>query len=97
MKALEMRMRKLVLGLSLAQILPEKINKIHSSNNLGFIDVNRTVSVAQILPEKSNKMILLKKLGFIDLLSTVVLPFHLNMSKKQDYEHQENFKKLSDF
>ena len=44
MKALGMRMRKLVLGLSLAQVLPEKINKIHSSNNLGFIDLNRTVA-----------------------------------------------------
>ena len=36
----EMRMRKLVLGLSLAQIISEKINKMLSSNNLGFIDVN---------------------------------------------------------
>ena len=43
MKALGMRMRKLVLGLSLAQILPEKINKMLSPNNPGFIDVNRTV------------------------------------------------------
>ena len=43
MKALGIRMRTFLLGLSLAQVLPEKINKIHSSNNLGFIDVNRTV------------------------------------------------------
>ena len=42
-KALGMRIRKLVLFL--AQILPEKINKIISPNNLGFIDVNRTVIV----------------------------------------------------
>ena len=42
-KAREMRMQKLVLGLSLAQMLPEKINKMFSSNNLRFIDVNRTV------------------------------------------------------
>ena len=42
-KALEMRMRKLVLGLSLAQVLPKKINKILTPNSLGFIDVNRTV------------------------------------------------------
>ena len=43
MKALGMRMRKLVLVLSLAQVLPEKINKVLSPNNHGFIDVNRTV------------------------------------------------------
>ena len=42
-KAFGMRMRKLVLGLSVAQILLEKINKTLSSNKLGFIDVNRTV------------------------------------------------------
>ena len=42
-KAIGMKMRKLVLGLSLAQILPEEINKILSPNNPGFIDVNRTV------------------------------------------------------
>ena len=30
-----MRMRKLVLGFSLAKVVPEKINKIPSSNNLG--------------------------------------------------------------
>ena len=42
-KALGMRMRKLVLGLSAAQRLPEKINKTLSPNKLGFIDVNRTV------------------------------------------------------
>ena len=33
----------MVLGLSLAQILPEKINKMLSLNNLGFIDVLSTV------------------------------------------------------
>ena len=38
-----MRMRKLVLDLSLAQILPEKINKMLSLNSLGFIDVLSTV------------------------------------------------------
>ena len=43
LKALEMRMRKLVLNLSLAQILLEKINKMISLNNLGFIDVLSTV------------------------------------------------------
>ena len=43
MKALEMRMQKLVLDLSLAQVLPEKINKILTPNSLGFIDVNQTV------------------------------------------------------
>ena len=47
MKALEMRIHKLVLGLSLAQILPEKINKILTPNSLGFIDVNRTVLQVQ--------------------------------------------------
>ena len=45
MKALEMRMQKLVLDLSLAQVLPEKINKILTPNGLGFIDVNRTVAM----------------------------------------------------
>ena len=40
-----MRMRKLVLGLSLAQVFPEKINKIVTPNSLGFIYVNRTVNV----------------------------------------------------
>ena len=43
LKALEMRMRKLVLDLSLAQILSEEINKMLSLNNLGFIDVLSTV------------------------------------------------------
>ena len=43
MKALEMRMRKLVLDLSLAQILPEKIKEIFLPKKLGFIDVLRTV------------------------------------------------------
>ena len=38
-----MRMRKLVLDLSLAQIFPEKINQIFFLNNLGFIDVLSTV------------------------------------------------------
>ena len=42
-KTLGMRMRKLELGLSLGQILPEKIYKMISPNNLGFIDVNQTV------------------------------------------------------
>ena len=48
LKALEMRMRKLVLNLSLAQILPEKINKMISPNIIGFIDVNRTVIAKNI-------------------------------------------------
>ena len=43
LKALEMRMRKLVLDLSLAQILPEKINKVFLPKKLGFINVLRTV------------------------------------------------------
>ena len=43
MKALGMRMQKLVLVLSLAQILPKEINKMVSPYNPGFIDVNRTV------------------------------------------------------
>ena len=36
-------MRKLALDLSLAQLLPEKINKMFSLNKLGFIDVLSTV------------------------------------------------------
>ena len=36
-------MRKLVLGLSLAQVLPEKINIIVPPNSFEFIDMNRTV------------------------------------------------------
>ena len=39
LKALEMRMRKLVLDLSVAQILPEKIYKKFLQKKLGFIDV----------------------------------------------------------
>ena len=39
-----MRMRKFALDLSLAQILPEKINKMLSLDNLGFIDVLATVA-----------------------------------------------------
>ena len=50
-EALEMRMRKLVLDLSLAQILPEKINKMLSLNNLGFIDVLSTVKRRQSTPK----------------------------------------------
>ena len=42
-----MRMRKLVQGLSLAQILPAKINKMISPINPGFIDVNQTVQAMQ--------------------------------------------------
>ena len=38
-------MRKLVLDFSLAQILPEKINKMLSPNNFVFIDVNQTVTL----------------------------------------------------
>ena len=44
LKALGMRMWKLVLGLPVAQILPEKINKMLSLDNLGFIDVLATVA-----------------------------------------------------
>ena len=44
LKALEMRMRKLVLDLSVAQILPEKINKIFFTNKVGFIDLLLTVA-----------------------------------------------------
>ena len=36
-RALEMKMQKLVLGWSLAQMLPEKTYKSLSSNNPGFI------------------------------------------------------------
>ena len=61
-KALEMRMRKLVLILSVAQILPEKINKMFLSEKLGFINVlstvghfvfkaHRMVSVSNNLPD----------------------------------------------
>ena len=42
-KALGMRMRKLVLVFSVAQILPEKINKMDFLNSLEFIDVSQTV------------------------------------------------------
>ena len=42
-KALEMTMPKLVLHLSVAQILPEKINKMLLPNRLGFNDVLSTV------------------------------------------------------
>ena len=54
MKALGTRMRKLVLGLSVAQILPEKINKTLSPKKLGFIDVNRTVKQTFIFSQNNN-------------------------------------------
>ena len=38
-------LRKLISDLSLAQILPEKINKMLSPNNFVFIDVNQTVAL----------------------------------------------------
>ena len=38
-------MRKLVLDLSVAQILPEKINKMFLPKRLGFIDVLSTAHV----------------------------------------------------
>ena len=50
MKALGMRIAKLVLGLSVAQVIPEKIKKL-SPNNLGFIDVNRTVGSLKKKPK----------------------------------------------
>ena len=48
MKALGIGIRKLVLGLSLAQILPEKLDKMFSQQKHGFIDVNRTVSCLEM-------------------------------------------------
>ena len=44
-----MRTRKLVFFLSVAQILPEKINKMFLPKKLGFIDVLSTVSIKQVL------------------------------------------------
>ena len=44
MKALEKRMRKLALDLSVAKILREKINEMFLPRKLGFIDVMSTVS-----------------------------------------------------
>ena len=44
LKALQMRMRKLVLDFSVAQILPEKINKMFLPKNLGFIILTRSVA-----------------------------------------------------
>ena len=46
LKALEIRMRKLVLDLSVNQILSKKINKRFLPKKLGFIDVLSTVSGA---------------------------------------------------
>ena len=43
LKALETRMRKLVLDLSLAQILPEKTNKMFLPKNHGFIILTSSV------------------------------------------------------
>ena len=40
-----MRMRKFVLDLSVAQIVPEKINKMFLPKELGFIDVLSTVCI----------------------------------------------------
>ena len=52
-----MRMQKLELGLSLAQLVPEKINKMNSLNNLGFIYVNQTVATS-IDPLEQHEFIL---------------------------------------
>ena len=49
LKALEMRMRKLVLNLSVAQILPEQSNKMILLKKLGFIDVLLTVLINEEL------------------------------------------------
>ena len=49
LKALEMRMRKLLLDLYLAQILPEKSKKMILLKKLGFIDVLSAVRVSHIL------------------------------------------------
>ena len=51
MKALEMRMRKLVLDLSVAQILTEKMNKIFLPKEHGFIDVLPTVNEHKIISD----------------------------------------------
>ena len=57
LKALEMRMRKLVLELSVAQILPEKINKMLLPKMLRFIDVLSTVyGLLNHLALKSSKI-----------------------------------------
>ena len=45
LKALEMKMQKLALDLSVAQILPEKLNKMFLPKRLGFIDVLSTVGL----------------------------------------------------
>ena len=64
-----MRMRKLVLKLSLAQILPEKINKkMLSLNNLGFIDVLSTVHSFGCITAFCGKTF-----GGSDLIITVLL------------------------
>ena len=47
-KALEMRIQKLVLDLSVDQILHEKINKMFLPKKLGFIDVLPTVRLCSI-------------------------------------------------
>ena len=44
-------MRKLVLDLSIAQIVPEKINKMFLTKKLGFIDVLSTVKEKNSLSE----------------------------------------------
>ena len=44
-----MRMRKLVLDLSLDQIPPEKMKKMFLSKKLGFIDVLRTVRCSDLV------------------------------------------------
>ena len=48
LKTLEIRMRKLVLGLSVTQILSEKINKRFLPKKLGFIDVLSTVGLKKL-------------------------------------------------
>ena len=47
-------MRKLALDLSVAQILPEKINKIFLPKKLGFIDLLSTVVLRYIERQRDN-------------------------------------------
>ena len=53
-----MRIRKLVLDLSVAQILPEKINKMFLTNEVGFIDELSTVSQSRQLRQPQQLSIL---------------------------------------
>ena len=74
LKALEMRMQKLVLDLSVAQILPGKINKIFLPKKLGFIDVLPTVLHIPVIIHESSTPSLPNRVELSELSGLIGYP-----------------------